>query len=239
MFSKPFLFTNFVAVFRSWREKWGRKNANHCIHCNVKKFFHIPVPSRDVTYQTLPGQEQFIYDVIIPALGKFGKWHPGCRGRKYRKVFCVHRLGGDAAHGAHQHPDGQQDEEVPEGPDAAQGPEGEAHGRGVERDEGAEAVRVGALLRGKAARHQGAGGQRSQEGKDYGENRSNEKLKADTGDKHSFANISANFPKKFKTAPIDQLNTQGTGGHWFMKKTWSRKFRVSDLVKNPIVIPQG
>jgi hypothetical protein len=39
----------------------------------VKKFFDIPVPSQYVTYQTLPGQELFIYDVIIPAPGEFGK----------------------------------------------------------------------------------------------------------------------------------------------------------------------
>jgi hypothetical protein len=38
-----------------------------------KKLFDIPVPCRDVTYQTLPGQEKFIYDVIIPAQGEFGK----------------------------------------------------------------------------------------------------------------------------------------------------------------------
>ncbi len=45
----------------------------------------------------------------------------------------------------------------------------------------------------------------------------------DTADKHSFANISANFRKNLKWSYWD---TQGPGGHWFMKKTWSRKSRV-------------
>jgi len=36
----------------------------------VKKHFDIPVPSRDVTYHTLPGRE---YNLIIPAQGEFGK----------------------------------------------------------------------------------------------------------------------------------------------------------------------
>ncbi len=51
-----------------------------------KKLFDIPIPSWDVTYQSLPGQEKFIYDVIIPAQGEFGKWHPGW-GREYQKAF--------------------------------------------------------------------------------------------------------------------------------------------------------
>ncbi len=45
----------------------------------------------------------------------------------------------------------------------------------------------------------------------------------DTGDKYSFANFYANF-RKYSKQP--QLNTWGPGGHWFMKKTWSRKSRV-------------
>ncbi len=52
----------------------------------LKKLFDIPVPSRDATYQTLPRREYFIYDVIIPGQGEFGKWHPGW-GREYRKAF--------------------------------------------------------------------------------------------------------------------------------------------------------
>jgi hypothetical protein len=39
----------------------------------VKKHFDIPVPSRDVAYQTLPRRDYFICDVIIPAKGEFGK----------------------------------------------------------------------------------------------------------------------------------------------------------------------
>ncbi len=43
-------------------------------HCTVNKLFGIPVPcSRDVTYQTLPGQEKLICNVIIPAQEEFGK----------------------------------------------------------------------------------------------------------------------------------------------------------------------
>jgi hypothetical protein len=38
-----------------------------------KKAFDIPVPNRVVTYQTLSRREKFIYDVIIPAQGEFGK----------------------------------------------------------------------------------------------------------------------------------------------------------------------
>jgi hypothetical protein len=39
------------------------------------KFFvvDIPVPSLDVTYQTLSGQEYILYYVIIPPEGEFGK----------------------------------------------------------------------------------------------------------------------------------------------------------------------
>ncbi len=37
-----------------------------------------PVPSRDVTYQTLPGREYFIYYLFISGQGE---WHPGW-GRK-------------------------------------------------------------------------------------------------------------------------------------------------------------
>ncbi len=45
----------------------------------------------------------------------------------------------------------------------------------------------------------------------------------DTGDKHSFAIISANFRKNSKRS---QWDTQRPGGHWLMKKTWSRNSRV-------------
>jgi hypothetical protein len=43
------------------------------VDITVKKLFDIPVTSRDVTYQTLPRRELFMYDVIIPAQGEFGK----------------------------------------------------------------------------------------------------------------------------------------------------------------------
>jgi hypothetical protein len=42
--------------------------------------------------------------------------------------------------------------------------------------------------------------------------------------RYSFANISANFRKNSKRP---QWNTWGPGGHWFMKKTWSRKSKIS------------
>jgi hypothetical protein len=45
----------------------------------------------------------------------------------------------------------------------------------------------------------------------------------DTGEKHLFAIISANFRKNAKRP---QWCTWGPGGHWFMKKTWSQKSRV-------------
>jgi hypothetical protein len=45
----------------------------------------------------------------------------------------------------------------------------------------------------------------------------------DTGDKHSFAIISANFQKNSK---LPHCYTRGPGGHWFMKKTGSQKSRV-------------
>jgi hypothetical protein len=45
----------------------------------------------------------------------------------------------------------------------------------------------------------------------------------DTADKYSLAIISANFWKNSKRS---QWDTQRLGGHWFMKKTWSRKSRV-------------
>ncbi len=44
----------------------------------------------------------------------------------------------------------------------------------------------------------------------------------DTADKYSFAIISVNFRKKSKWS---QWHTQGPGGHWFTKKTGSRKSR--------------
>ncbi len=56
----------------------------------------------------------------------------------------------------------------------------------------------------------------------------------DTGDigeifeKHSFVNILANFRKNLKRPP---WNTQGLGGHWFMKKTWSWKSPVKTPFK--------
>ncbi len=54
----------------------------------------------------------------------------------------------------------------------------------------------------------------------------------DTGDKHhSFANISANFRKYSKRL---HLNTWGPGGHWLMKKTWSRKSRVRLPLTNTV-----
>jgi hypothetical protein len=52
----------------------------------VKKLFDIPVPSRDVTYQTLPRREYFIYDVIIPAQGEFGSDVPAGDGN-IEKLF--------------------------------------------------------------------------------------------------------------------------------------------------------
>ncbi len=45
----------------------------------------------------------------------------------------------------------------------------------------------------------------------------------DIADKCSFANISTNFRKNLKWSYWD---TQGPGGHWFMKKIWCRKSRV-------------
>ncbi len=47
----------------------------------------------------------------------------------------------------------------------------------------------------------------------------------DTADKHSFANISANFRKKSKWS---YWITQGPRGLWFMKKNWDRKSQMSD-----------
>ncbi len=53
--------------------------------------------------------------------------------------------------------------------------------------------------------------------------------------KYSFANISANFRKNLKRP---QWNTWGPGGHWFMKKTWSRKSRVRlPLMQNFTLMP--
>jgi hypothetical protein len=47
----------------------------------VKKVHEFPVSSRDVTNQTPPGQEQFSYDVIIPAQGEFGSDIPAGDGK--------------------------------------------------------------------------------------------------------------------------------------------------------------
>ena len=52
----------------------------------------------------------------------------------------------------------------------------------------------------------------------------------DTSDKYSFANISVNF-RKNSNRP--QWYTWGHGGHWFMKKTGSRKSRVRLPLKTP------
>jgi hypothetical protein len=38
-----------------------------CALCTVKMVHEFPVSRRDVTNQTPPGQEEFSYDVIIPA----------------------------------------------------------------------------------------------------------------------------------------------------------------------------
>ncbi len=46
---------------------------------SVKKGYHFPVPSRDVTYQTLPGRELFYF--IFPGQVEFGKWHPDWDGK--------------------------------------------------------------------------------------------------------------------------------------------------------------
>ena len=76
----------------------------------------------------------------------------------------VLRAGGDGADDPAELPGGEQDEEVPARPDGQQGPAGEADGRGAERDEGTEAVRLGALLLLQDPSHQGGGDQGSQEG---------------------------------------------------------------------------
>jgi hypothetical protein len=48
--------------------------------CTVEqKFGDFPVPSRDVTHQSLPG-------IIFPRQGEFGKRHPGW-GRENRQPF--------------------------------------------------------------------------------------------------------------------------------------------------------
>ena len=67
------------------------------------------------------------------------------------------RAGGDGADDPHERRRGQHDEEFPEGADDEQGQTGQAHGRGPERDQGAEAVRLGVLLFIQAALHQGRG----------------------------------------------------------------------------------
>ncbi len=48
----------------------------HCMatiqpHCK-KKVNDFPVPSRDVTYQTHPGREYNLVNLIIPGQGEFG-----------------------------------------------------------------------------------------------------------------------------------------------------------------------
>jgi hypothetical protein len=78
---------------RSW------VHANHALH-RKKKVHEFPVSSRDVTYQTPPGQEYFSYDVIIPAQREFGSDIPAgdgklrnlflrCKQYMYNKVFFI------------------------------------------------------------------------------------------------------------------------------------------------------
>ncbi len=55
----------------------------------VKKLFDIPVPSRNVTHQTLPGLEYFINDVIIPVQGEFGKFLPAGDGNIEKLFYYV------------------------------------------------------------------------------------------------------------------------------------------------------
>jgi hypothetical protein len=43
------------------------------VNALLKKFTDFPVPSRDVTNQTLPGRD----NLIVPGQGEFGWWHPG------------------------------------------------------------------------------------------------------------------------------------------------------------------
>ncbi len=55
----------------------------------VKKVTGFPVPSRDVTKQTLPGREYY----IIPVQGEFGWWHPGWgREKDNRFLQCTSNL---------------------------------------------------------------------------------------------------------------------------------------------------
>jgi hypothetical protein len=85
---------SFLSSSLGWIGAWQRRWYNLLwgkIFCTspptpYKKIFDIPVPSQDVTYQTLPRREYFIYDVIIPAQREFGKWHTGWE-REYRKAF--------------------------------------------------------------------------------------------------------------------------------------------------------
>ncbi len=49
----------------------------------------------------------------------------------------------------------------------------------------------------------------------------------DTGDKHLFANISANFLKKFKTAPMEYLGAWGTLIH-------EKKTEIENLVSDSL-----
>ena len=70
-----------------WQGLLSCKLTSICWHIHCKETFrNIPVPSWDVTYQTLPRREWFIYDIIIPVQGEFCKWHPGW-GWEYRKAF--------------------------------------------------------------------------------------------------------------------------------------------------------
>ncbi len=59
----------------------------HFLTCTVKKAFRYsrPQPGCHLPNSSYR-REWFIYDVIIPAQGEFGKWHPGW-GRECRKAF--------------------------------------------------------------------------------------------------------------------------------------------------------
>jgi hypothetical protein len=69
-----------------------------------KKVSDFPIPSQDVTNQTLPDRELFNTSLIIPGQGMFGSdipagdgkianfWHPGCRGENRKPFFTVYPL---------------------------------------------------------------------------------------------------------------------------------------------------
>jgi hypothetical protein len=65
------------------------------MHCKKKvSGFPVQLPSRDVTYQTLPGREYLIFNYSRP--GEFGEWHPGWGGEN-REPFlqCGTLVAGD------------------------------------------------------------------------------------------------------------------------------------------------